>query len=111
MFMQEAFCWSLLDCLGGTFDRRRGCIEGTKWRMANCGPRDYVSATSAAHRLGVSTRTLRRYTLDGWLPDARSAGGRRIFRLARFGVGVIEHLLAGYETAARGGRSRNRRRK
>lgn len=49
--------------------------------MANHGPDDYVSATSAAHRLGVSTRTLRRYTAEGRLPDARSAGGRRIFRI------------------------------
>lgn len=49
--------------------------------MANRGPDDYVSATAAAYRLGVSTRTLRRYTQEGRLPDARSAGGRRIFRL------------------------------
>jgi predicted site-specific integrase-resolvase len=49
--------------------------------MANRGPDDYVSATAAAHRLGVSTRTLRRYTAQGRLPDARSAGGRRIFRI------------------------------
>jgi excisionase family DNA binding protein len=49
--------------------------------MANRGPDDYLSATAAAHRLGVSTRTLRRYTQDGRLPDARSAGGRRIFRI------------------------------
>jgi putative resolvase len=49
--------------------------------MANRGPDDYVSATAAAHRLGVSTRTLRRYTQQGRLPDARSAGGRRIFRV------------------------------
>jgi putative resolvase len=49
--------------------------------MANRGPDDYVSATAAAHRLGVSTRTLRRYTHEGRLPDARSAGGRRIFRI------------------------------
>jgi putative resolvase len=43
--------------------------------MANRGPNDYVSATAAARRLGVSTRTLRRYTREGRLPDARSAGG------------------------------------
>ncbi len=49
--------------------------------MANRGPDDYVSATAAAHRLGVSTRTLRRYTAEGRLPDARSAGGRRIFKI------------------------------
>jgi excisionase family DNA binding protein len=45
------------------------------WWMANRGPNDYVSATAAARRLGVSTRTLRRYTREGRLPDARSAGG------------------------------------
>ncbi|MBS4729415.1 MerR family DNA-binding transcriptional regulator [Mycobacterium sp. SM1] len=50
--------------------------------MANRRPDDYVSATSAALRLGVSTRTLRRYTQEGRLPDARGAGGRRIFRIA-----------------------------
>lgn len=49
--------------------------------MANRGPDDYVSATAAAHRLGVSTRTLRRYTAEGRLPDVRSAGGRRVFRV------------------------------
>jgi putative resolvase len=38
-------------------------------------------ATAAAHRLVVSTRTLRRYTQEGRLPDARGAGGRRIFRI------------------------------
>ena len=47
------------------------------WQMANRGPHDYVSVTSAADRLGVSTRTLRRYTQEGRLPDARSAGRRR----------------------------------
>jgi putative resolvase len=45
-------------------------------------PGDYVSITVAAHRLGVSARTLRRYTQEGKLPDRRSAGGRRVFRLA-----------------------------
>ena len=49
--------------------------------MANRGLDDYVSATAAARRLGVSTRTLRRYTQEGRLPDARSAGARRIFRI------------------------------
>jgi predicted site-specific integrase-resolvase len=49
--------------------------------VANRGPDDYVSATAAAHRLEVSTRTVRRYTQEGRLPDARSAGGRRIFRV------------------------------
>jgi putative resolvase len=50
--------------------------------MANRGPDDYLPATAAAHRLGVSTRTLRRYTAEVRLPDVRSAGGRRIFRIA-----------------------------
>jgi putative resolvase len=49
--------------------------------MAKRGPDDYLSATAAAHRLGVSTRTLRRYTAEGRFPDVRSAGGRRIFRI------------------------------
>ena len=50
--------------------------------MANRGPDDYVSATAAARRLGVSTPTLRRNTQQGRLPDARRAGGRRTFRIA-----------------------------
>ncbi|HXA60038.1 MAG TPA: IS607 family transposase [Streptosporangiaceae bacterium] len=44
-------------------------------------PDDFMSATAAAHRLGVSSRMLRRYTREGKLPDVRSAGGRRIFRV------------------------------
>ncbi|MGW9026146.1 MerR family DNA-binding transcriptional regulator [Streptomyces sp. NPDC055722] len=40
-----------------------------------------MSAGKAAKRLGVSTRTLRRYTLEGVLEDRRSPGGRRIFRI------------------------------
>ncbi|WP_369148857.1 IS607 family transposase [Streptomyces sp. R44] len=43
---------------------------------------DWVSAGKAAKRLGVSTRTLRRYTLEGVLEDRRSPGGRRVFRVA-----------------------------
>ncbi|MEU1596817.1 MerR family DNA-binding transcriptional regulator [Streptomyces sp. NPDC005708] len=42
---------------------------------------DRVSAGKAAKRLGVSTGTLRRYTLEGVLEDRRSPGGRRIFRV------------------------------
>ncbi|MFJ5548207.1 IS607 family transposase [Streptomyces sp. NPDC093225] len=42
---------------------------------------DWVSAGKAAKRLGVSTRTLRRYTLEGVLEDRRSPGGRRVFRV------------------------------
>lgn len=38
-----------------------------------------VSATRAARILGVSTRTLRRYTASGLLADRRSPGGKRIF--------------------------------
>ena len=40
-----------------------------------------VSATFAAKMLGVSTRTLRRYTQQGVLTDRRSPGGRRVFSL------------------------------
>jgi excisionase family DNA binding protein len=42
---------------------------------------DWLSIAAAAARLGVSVRTVRRYTVDGKLPDTRSAGGRRIFRI------------------------------
>lgn len=61
--------------------------------MANQRPDDYISATAAAHRLGVSTRTLRRYTQEGRLPDARGAGGRRIFR-----VGDLDAITCRPET-------------
>ena len=46
--------------------------------MANRGPDDYVSATAAAHRLGGSTRTLRRYTQDGRLPAVPVGGGSSV---------------------------------
>src|SRR5712672_4723793 len=72
-------CWRRGD--GGIkpdcWPRRSRAWTSSRWSMANRGPDDYA----AAHRLGVSTRTLRRYTQDGRLPDARSAGGRRIFRI------------------------------
>ncbi|MFD7406358.1 IS607 family transposase [Streptomyces sp. NPDC059866] len=42
---------------------------------------DWISAGRAAKRLGVSTRTLRRYTFEGVLEDRRSPGGRRVFRV------------------------------
>lgn len=41
----------------------------------------WVSATEAARLLGCSSRTLRRYTANGTLPDTRAESGRRIFRL------------------------------
>lgn len=41
---------------------------------------EWLSSGRAAQFLGVSTRTLRRYTETGLLPDVRSPGGRRIFR-------------------------------
>ena len=44
-------------------------------------PDDWLSTAAAAARLGVSTRTMRRYTLQGKLPDVRGAGGRRIFQI------------------------------
>ena len=40
---------------------------------------DYVSVGEARKILGVSSRTLRRYTQIGTLPDVRSLTGRRIF--------------------------------
>lgn len=42
---------------------------------------EWISTGRAAKRLGVSTRTLRRYTLEGVLEDRRSPGGRRVFRV------------------------------
>ncbi|MCB5167344.1 IS607 family transposase [Streptomyces bambusae] len=47
---------------------------------------DWVSTGKAARRLGVSTRTLRRYTLEGVLEDRRSPGGRRVFRVGDLDV-------------------------
>lgn len=41
----------------------------------------WVSATEAGRLLGCSSRTLRRYTANGTLPDTRAQSGRRIFRL------------------------------
>ena len=86
--------------------------------MARTRPGDWLSVTAAARRLGVSSRTLRRYTHDGKLPDVRGAGGRRMSRAgdldalttkgggrpvgyarvssARFGTGLTGHLLAGF---------------
>lgn len=43
-------------------------------------PVEWMSAVAASRRYGVSTRTLRRYTETGKLPDVRGGGGRRIFR-------------------------------
>jgi putative resolvase len=43
-------------------------------------PGVYLSAGAAARRLGVSARTLRRYTLEEKLPDPPQPGLRRIFR-------------------------------
>jgi putative resolvase len=45
-----------------------------------------VSASVAARMLGVSTRTLRRYTASGVLADRRSPGGRRVFSLVELEV-------------------------
>lgn len=42
----------------------------------------WISTGRAAKRLGVSTRTLRRYTFEGVLEDQRSPGGRRVFRVS-----------------------------
>lgn len=49
-----------------------------------------VSATRAARILGVSTRTLRRYTASGVLADRRSPGGKRVFSVVE-----LEALRAG----------------
>jgi predicted site-specific integrase-resolvase len=43
---------------------------------------DLVSGNRAQQILGVSARTLRRYTAVGKLPDRRSPGGKRVFQVA-----------------------------
>ncbi len=40
-----------------------------------------MSTAKAARLLGVTTRTMRRYTASGKLPDNRSPGGVRVFGL------------------------------
>jgi predicted site-specific integrase-resolvase len=39
----------------------------------------WISVTAAAHRLGVTSHTLRRYTAKGKPPDVRGVSGLRIF--------------------------------
>ena len=46
---------------------------------------EWIFAGKAAKRLGVSTWTLRRCTLEGVLEDRRSPGGRRIVRVGDLG--------------------------
>lgn len=48
-----------------------------------------IGVAGARSMLGVSSRTLRRYTAEGRLPDRRSPGGRRIFSLAE--IAAIQH--------------------
>lgn len=43
------------------------------------GDEDVVPVSVAMRILGVSSRTLRRYTQEGLLPDRRSPGGHRVF--------------------------------
>jgi putative resolvase len=67
--------------------------------MARTLPGDWLSATAAA-RLGVSSRTLRRCTQTGKLPDVRGAGGRRVCRAGDLGaltsMGGEEGRTVGY---------------
>ena len=49
----------------------------------------FIGVGEARSMLGVSSRTLRRYTAEGRLPDRRSPGGRRIFSLAE--IEAIQH--------------------
>ncbi|MGW7413171.1 IS607 family transposase [Streptomyces sp. NPDC054863] len=46
------------------------------------GDEELVSVSVAMRLLGVSSRTLRRYTQEGLLPDRRSPGGHRVFVVA-----------------------------
>ena len=52
---------------------------------------DLVPMSRARAILGVSARTLRRYTASGKLPDLRSPGGHRVFRLADLHALIGEH--------------------
>ena len=54
-------------------------------------PADLVPMSRARVILGVSSRTLRRYTASGKLPDLRSPGGHRVFRLADLHALNAEH--------------------
>ncbi len=51
-----------------------------------------VSVREARNMLGVSSRTLRRYTAEGKLPDRRSPGGKRVFSVAE--LEAIRHQKA-----------------
>lgn len=55
----------------------------------------WVSASEAARLLGRSTRTLRRYTQQGLLPDVRSTNRQRIFRVGD--IDSLRHTLSGAE--------------
>ena len=48
----------------------------------------YLGVKEAAHRLGVSTMTIRRWTQTGFLPCQRTAGGHR-----RFAVEDVDDLM------------------
>ena len=61
-----------------------------------------MSATAVAHRLGVSARRLRRYTAEGRLPDARSAGGLPLG--AAFAALTLGFLADGEQQLYRAGR-------
>lgn len=63
-------------------------------------PDDLVSVRVARGLLGVSSRTLRRYTQEGRLPDRRSVGGHRLFRIAE-----LERLRHSRSRAGLGGGS------
>jgi len=54
-------------------------------------PADLVPMSRARAILGVSSRTVRRYTASGKLPDLRSPGGHRVFRLADLHALNAEH--------------------
>ncbi len=66
--MIQQKCWTLLD-----IERSSGCIVRVMQER-------WVSSTEAARLLGRTTRTLRRYTEEGLLPDVRSHG-KRVFRV------------------------------
>lgn len=52
---------------------------------------DLVPKFPARAILGVSSRTMRRYPASGELPDLRSPGGDRVFRMADLHALDAEH--------------------
>lgn len=61
-----------------------------------------VGMRDARRMLGVSARTLRRYTAEGKLPDRRSPGGQRIFSIADLEAVMHQRKPSSPETGVAG---------